>query len=194
MVGPTVNTVRTGWTTSPAEKRAIAARLAGEQAAVHRAFWPALLDPRVIALGLVYIGFGMSTNGIRIWLPQIVQEMGFSNRATGFVVALPYVASMGAMILWGRSSDARGERTWHLALALLLVAGGAFAVGQFLFSSDEKLSRETVVLVSKEAKNVTQIALEDKATAPVTAQALASIANLPAWPKEQWPGTNGKMD
>ena len=29
---------------------------------------------------------------------------------------------------------------------------------------------------------------------PVTDPALASIAKLPAWPKEEWPGTNGKMD
>lgn len=29
---------------------------------------------------------------------------------------------------------------------------------------------------------------------PVTDAALASIAKLPAWPKEEWPGTNGKFD
>ena len=29
---------------------------------------------------------------------------------------------------------------------------------------------------------------------PVTDPALASIAKLPAWPKEEWPGTNGKFD
>ncbi len=28
---------------------------------------------------------------------------------------------------------------------------------------------------------------------PITNQALASVANLPAWPKEEWPGTNGKF-
>ncbi len=28
---------------------------------------------------------------------------------------------------------------------------------------------------------------------PVTAPAVASITNLPAWPKEEWPGTNGKF-
>jgi hypothetical protein len=51
-------------------------------------------------------------------------------------------------------------------------AGGPFSVGQFIFSSDAQVSRETVVLVSKEARGVTQIALEDEATAPVTASAL----------------------
>jgi hypothetical protein len=58
-------------------------------------------------------------------------------------------------------------------------AGGLFGVGQFLFSSDAHASTETVVLVSKEAKGVTQIALEDKATAPVTAASLLAT-NTPA--------------
>ena len=70
--------------------------------------------------GIVMIAF----YGTSLWLPQIVQAMGFSNRATGFVVALPYVAGMAAMILWGRSSDARGERIWHVALPMLLAAAG----------------------------------------------------------------------
>lgn len=51
-------------------------------------------------------------------------------------------------------------------------AGGPFGVGQFSFTSDARASTETVVLVSKEAKGVTQIVLEDKATAPVTAASL----------------------
>jgi MFS family permease len=65
--------------------------------------------------------------GYVLWLPQIVQSMGFSNRATGFVVAIPYAASMIAMILWGRSSDRHKERIWHVAGALLFAASG-FAV------------------------------------------------------------------
>jgi hypothetical protein len=53
-------------------------------------------------------------------------------------------------------------------------AGGPFGVGQFLFSGEGQTSRETVVLVSREAKGVTQIALEDKTTAPVTPSSLLS--------------------
>ena len=58
-------------------------------------------------------------------------------------------------------------------------AGGSFSVGQFLFSSDAKASTETVVLFSREAKGVTQIALLDRATAPVSASALLAT-NTPA--------------
>ncbi len=57
-------------------------------------------------------------------------------------------------------------------------AGGQFGVGQFLFSGEAQTSRETVVLVSREAKGVTQIALEDKTTASVTPSQLLA-ANTP---------------
>jgi ACS family tartrate transporter-like MFS transporter len=106
------------------EAEAIANHLAAEDLAEQRAFWPALRDPRVFAFGLVNSGILIGFYGIGLWLPQIVQAMGFSNRATGFVVALPYVASVAAMILWARSSDARGERIWHVALAAFVAAAG----------------------------------------------------------------------
>ena len=50
--------------------------------------------------------------------------MDFSNFATGYVVALPYLAAIAAMILVGRSSDKRNERIWHVALAWLVAAFG----------------------------------------------------------------------
>jgi MFS transporter, ACS family, tartrate transporter len=111
------------WLTG-AEKKTIAARHAAEGSTEHRDLWRVLRDPRVLALGLVNFGIQCGLYGTTLWLPQIVQAMGFSNLATGFVVALPYVAAMAAMILWGRSSDARGERIWHVALPILLAAAG----------------------------------------------------------------------
>jgi ACS family tartrate transporter-like MFS transporter len=104
------------------EKQTIATRLAAENPAEHSNLWPALRDPRVLALGLALSGFGCGLYGITLWLPQIVQEMGFSNRTTGFIVALPYLAGLAAMVLCGRSSDASGERIWHIALPLLFAA------------------------------------------------------------------------
>jgi MFS transporter, ACS family, tartrate transporter len=106
------------------EKETIATRLAVDNPAEQRGFWPTLRDPRLLALCLVNFGVQTGLYGVGLWLPQIVQAMGFSILATGFVVALPYLACMGAMILWGRSSDVRGERFWHIALAALVAAGG----------------------------------------------------------------------
>jgi ACS family tartrate transporter-like MFS transporter len=106
------------------ERKIIAANLDSEDAADHRNLWPALLDVRVLALCIGLFGNGFARFGIALWLPQIVKAMGFSNRGAGFVVALPYLIAILAMLLWGRSSDRSGERIWHIALPALAAACG----------------------------------------------------------------------
>jgi ACS family tartrate transporter-like MFS transporter len=106
------------------EKRTIAARLASDNPPEHKDLWRALSDRRVIALGLVYLADQSAASGSRFWLPQLLQGMGYSNVTVGFIVAAPFVAGMGIMSLWGRSSDLKDERIWHVALPLLLTATG----------------------------------------------------------------------
>lgn len=108
------------------EKKAIAARL-GDETAHEQDLWPALRDPRVLALSLAGFAQGCSLYGTGLWLPQIVKAMGYSNLGTGVVVALCYVASMAAIIVWGYSSDRRGDRIRHAAIAWLLAAAGFLA-------------------------------------------------------------------
>lgn len=103
------------------EKAIIATSLANDDTSEQKHFWPALRDPRVYALGVVYFGYSISFYGVGLWLPQIVQGMGVSNLATGFVIAPAYLVALIAMIAWGRSSDARGERVWHVALPALMM-------------------------------------------------------------------------
>jgi ACS family tartrate transporter-like MFS transporter len=110
------------------EKTTIAMRVTAEESKARRDVWTGLSDARVLALGLAGMGAGFASFGSQLWLPQIVQAMGFSNFATGFVVALFYVAGMAAMILWGRSSDHRGERVWHMVLPWLVTATGLVVV------------------------------------------------------------------
>jgi ACS family tartrate transporter-like MFS transporter len=112
------------------EKTMIAERLAAEETPVQRDVWPALRDPRVLALGLVIFGTSLGSDGLSLWLPLIVQGMGVSNFANGFVVAVPSIAGACAMLLWARSSDRRGERVRHVALAELFAASG-FALAAF---------------------------------------------------------------
>jgi ACS family tartrate transporter-like MFS transporter len=112
---------RASWLTYE-EKNAIAARLVIEEPTGRPDLWPALRDPRVLALGLAYFAWNCAGFGITLWLPQIVKAMGFSNSATGLVVGLCYVACIPAMILGGRSSSRRNERIWHAALPFLLTA------------------------------------------------------------------------
>ncbi|HXS06282.1 MAG TPA: MFS transporter [Rhizomicrobium sp.] len=113
------------------ERGIIAARLASDDTSEHRSFWPALRDPRVYALGVVYFGYSIAFYGVGLWMPQIVQGMGVSNLMTGFVIAPAYLVAMIGMILWSRSSDKRGERVWHVALPALLMMT-AFLVGSLV--------------------------------------------------------------
>ena len=47
---------------------------------------------------------------------------GLSTQQIGFVTAIPYVVAASGMYLFGRHSDARGERRLHLAFAVAGVA------------------------------------------------------------------------
>jgi len=111
------------------EKAAISARLGAEDNTEDHALFQALRDPRIFALGIVGFGLVCTLYGVQFWLPQMVQGMGFSNRATGFLVALPGAAAIGTMILLGGSSDKRGDRVWHIALALVFSAASLIVAG-----------------------------------------------------------------
>jgi len=109
------------------ERNTVAASLAPAATVDESNLWKSLRDSRVLVLGIAAVANGSALYAVSLWLPQIVQSMGFSNRATDFIAALPYVAAMAAMIIWGHRSDANGERVWHTALAALFAAAG-FAI------------------------------------------------------------------
>ncbi|CAM4188650.1 MFS transporter [Bordetella muralis] len=82
-----------------------------------------LLSPRVLLLGLIYFCFTMGLYGVSFWLPSLIKASGVSNTLDiGLLTAVPYAAATIAMILVGQSSDAHGERRWHLALPGLIGA------------------------------------------------------------------------
>ena len=112
------------------EKAAIKTRLASEPAHAHHALWPMLRDPRVWMLAIPDFGIVLSTYGLGLWLPQIVKGLGFSNLGVGGIVALVYIASSIATVLWCLSSDRAGERIRHVSLAAVAGAGG-FVVAAF---------------------------------------------------------------
>jgi MFS family permease len=85
------------WLT-PEERVRLVARMAEDQRlqpnrTTH--FGSALLDPRVLGLGLVYFGLSTGLYAVGLWLPQIVSSFGFTTTATGFVTAIPYIVSAG---------------------------------------------------------------------------------------------------
>jgi D-galactonate transporter len=95
-----------------------------------------LYDGRVLALSLVYFGVVACLYGVGFWLPTIVKGFGVSIAMTGWINAIPYLVGFVGMIWWGMRSDARMERTRHLAIALGLAAIG---VGASAFIGDPLL-------------------------------------------------------
>jgi MFS transporter, ACS family, tartrate transporter len=85
-----------------------------------------MLHPRVLALSMVYFLFLGAFAGTIFWSPKLVQAVGpqLSHAMVGTVVGLPYVLFAIAMVYWGRHSDRRGERRWHVASGALLAAAG----------------------------------------------------------------------
>jgi ACS family tartrate transporter-like MFS transporter len=89
----------------------------------------ALVDPRILALSLVYFGTSAGLYTLGIWSPQIIKSFGLSAFVTGFVNSIPAVMAVVAMVLWARHSDRTGERTWHVVLACLFAATGLVFAG-----------------------------------------------------------------
>lgn len=112
------------------EKNIIAARLSREDQSLPHSMWRGLFDLRVLALCLVYFGIVIALYGCTIWLPQIVDSMGFSITQNGLLVAGIYVIAAVAMVAIGFSSERRDEYVWHVAVtagigALALLVAGA---------------------------------------------------------------------
>jgi MFS transporter, ACS family, tartrate transporter len=84
-------------------------------------------NPKMWLLTVAYFGQNMSAYGLVFFLPLIVKGLGIAPDWIGLVSALPYLCAFVAMIYWGYHSDLHGERTWHVAGAALVAAGGLAA-------------------------------------------------------------------
>jgi MFS transporter, ACS family, tartrate transporter len=121
---------------SEEEKALLAARLQADRAddgkqGTVSGFWQMLADKRIWIFMLPDFSIVIGLYGMGLWMPQMIKGLGFSNLETGFLVALPYIAAMIAMVGLGLSSDRRGERAGHVALASF--AGAFGLLGAVLF-------------------------------------------------------------
>lgn len=104
------------------------ARLAEEAARKtpigHISLWKLLRHKDIWVLALIYSGASAAGSTMSVWAPQLLKTFGLSSMEIGLVNAIPYGVASLLMILWGRSSDRTGERRWHTAMTLLLIAAG----------------------------------------------------------------------
>ena len=97
---------------------------ANREAIISKPWTQWLVSPRVIALGCVYMALNIPQYGLSFFLPQIVKAFGVTNLQAGFITAAPYVVGAIGMILWGRHSDATGERKWHVVVPFIAMVIG----------------------------------------------------------------------
>ncbi len=113
---------------APEERAWLVARMAAERRVREQArdygVLEALVNPRVLAIAVIYFGLVAVNYGLSFWLPQIVKAFGLNNAQTGLVTAIPYIVGTISMVLWGRRSDRKMERKGHMAIALAAAAGG----------------------------------------------------------------------
>jgi MFS transporter, ACS family, tartrate transporter len=89
----------------------------------------ALFSPRVLLLACFQFNVVLTVYSVGLFLPQIVKAFGVSNLQTGFISAIPYVAAIIGILLWGRISDATGERRLFTAIPMLIGAIGLACAG-----------------------------------------------------------------
>lgn len=90
----------------------------------------ALTLPRVWRHGFVYFCILVGLYGFSFWLPQIIASLGrLTHAQVGLVTMIPYSMACLGLVLWGRHSDATEERSWHVALPMLLGAAALTVSG-----------------------------------------------------------------
>jgi MFS transporter, ACS family, tartrate transporter len=115
---------------SPEEKSTLLTALAADRndnpGQPRGRFIRAMFSPKALALGVAYGGITISVTTASSWLPQILARVVHDRGAIGFLTPIPFLCGGIAMVLWGRSSDARGERIVHVSLAAAVAALGWF--------------------------------------------------------------------
>ena len=116
---------------SAEDKQSVLARLAAEPAGALHGLKEMLFDKRIWILMIPDFAIVFPLYALGFFLPQMIKAMGFSLHQTGFIVALPYLLAMGAMVGLGISSDRSGNRAGHVAFAALAAAGGMAGCAMF---------------------------------------------------------------
>jgi len=115
----------------PHEREWLIAELAAERSAVEQVrvytVLQSLLNLRVLALAIIYLGIGTASLGLVLFLPQMIKQLGVSNLMTGFATSVPYIVGTIGKIICGYITDHMYERRWNLFFTCLAAAVGLFA-------------------------------------------------------------------
>jgi sugar phosphate permease len=93
----------------------------------HTSLWAIMSDKYVLAASFIYAGASGASQCLSLWQPQIIKAFGLTNMQTGLLNSIPFGIASVLMIIWGRTSDRTGERIWHTAIPLALLAASLAA-------------------------------------------------------------------
>ncbi|MHB9757696.1 MFS transporter [Streptomyces sp. BYX5S] len=103
---------------------------------VHGRALDAFRNAKVWLMCLIYFCFVMGQYALTFWMPTFVESTGVEGGlAIGALSAVPYLAALVAMNLFGFSADKRRERRWHLVIPSLMGAVGFSMAASFTGST-----------------------------------------------------------
>ena len=91
----------------------------------------ALASGRVWHLVFIYFSLMIGQYTLQSWTPQLVKSLSsiYSNSFVGYLVTIPNLAGLAAMIWVSRSSDRKLERRYHVAIPAIAAAGAFVLLG-----------------------------------------------------------------
>jgi ACS family 4-hydroxyphenylacetate permease-like MFS transporter len=97
-----------------------------------RSLFAELTSPTIIKFALAYFCLVNTLAMVAVWTPLIVKSFSAdaSNRTVGLLAAIPQIVTIIITVWWGRRSDRKQERRWHLMLPMLLAAVGLLCLTQ----------------------------------------------------------------
>jgi MFS transporter, ACS family, tartrate transporter len=100
------------------------ARERGQHSGEEMTATQALRHGRVWHLTAIYFTMIVASYSMTFWMPQAIQEIAQErlNTSIGFLVMIPHLVGLVAMILVSRNSDRTLERRYHAAIPLIIGA------------------------------------------------------------------------
>jgi MFS family permease len=135
-----------GWLSSAEQawlSSTLEAELVQKRAVGHLSLAQLARHPYVWGLALACSASSAASASLSVWQPQLLKSFGLTTFQTGLVNSIPYGIAAALMMFWGAHSDRTGERRWHTAFPMMVIAAG-FA-GVFFASASLPL---TVALLS----------------------------------------------
>src|SRR6266851_4229292 len=91
----------------------------------------ALTNGRVWHLACIGFTLNIGMYSLTFWMPQFVKSLSslYSNTTIGFLVMIPYLVGLLAMVLVSRSSDRKMERKYHAAIPAIVAGIALVSLG-----------------------------------------------------------------